>query len=207
MERFLDLPVEDHQSPYFDLPAPPHDGRFPLRAYRRELYAVKALEFFRQYARDHRAEPARPAEGRRQDRPRRPPRERPALDQAAPSWQRLPPFVRDREKVLAMKFHLRALLKMQDLTKRGGADFVNIFIPTRGFRDQEPYYEQILRNFCAENGITYYNLEDGFRQSGLNRASVSLPGDGHLSNLGAHVVARLLFSYVTTGRFDIHPAG
>jgi hypothetical protein len=215
MQRFLDLPVEDHESTYFDVVAAPHDGGFPLRAYRRELYVFKALEFFRQYVRPV---PARRESKAERERQARPPRDRGTLlhEVRAPvqrktptptRWEELPPFVKDPGKVPAMRFHLRALLKIQDLTRRGGADFVNVFIPTRGFRDQEPYYEKILRNFCAENGIKYYNLEDGFRRSGLNRASVTLKDDGHLSDLGARVVARLLFSYVTTGHFDIHPAG
>ncbi|MGH7898814.1 MAG: hypothetical protein ACREQQ_12740 [Candidatus Binatia bacterium] len=213
IQRFLDLPIEDHETPYFDIVAPHNGGGFALGAYRRELYVVKALEFFRHYVRsaEHVREPRPRPAGELAARPRR-------LDGQAEdgarreargvtSWEELPPFARDPAKIAAMRFHLRALLKIQDLAKRGGANFVHAFIPTRGFRDQEPYYESILRNFCAENGIEYYNLEEGFNRAGVSRGSIMLPGDGHLSNLGAHVVAKLLFSYVTTGEFDIHPAG
>lgn len=179
MERFLRIPVQDHASPYFDPIKPP---RFKLLDYLRELYVFKAMEFWRSYGN---------ASG--------------SAHAAETSWEMLPLFAGDPRRTLAMRFHLHALRKIQDLSARNNAVLVHMFIPTGGFREQEPVYEQVIRSFCAQAGILFYDLNEGFSKSGVSRARLILKGDGHWSDRGAEIVARLLAAYMKTGRFEISP--
>jgi hypothetical protein len=89
MERFLALPVEDHTTPYFDI-QPPYKPSMRLGDQWRELYAFRALEFLWYHL------------------------ERPLARQAAAAetdWDQ-PIFRQKPRYALAMRVHLRALLKM-----------------------------------------------------------------------------------------------
>jgi hypothetical protein len=174
MERFLATAVDDHDTPYFDAgPAP----KIRWRDYLREFYVVKAIDFL-----VHSLLP------------------RPAA--AAETWESEPLFERKPRYRLAMRFHLHALLKMQNLASRNGIDLVNVFIPTGGFRDEEPLYRRILESFCREHGIRFYDLGDGFARAPIRHSRMILPHDGHFSDAGSDVVADLLAAYVERGDFD-----
>jgi lysophospholipase L1-like esterase len=176
MERLLALPVEDHTTPYFDR-QPPYEPSMRLRDRWRELYVYRALEFLYYHLERPLARPAAAAE----------------VGWDAPIFRKKPRYA------LAMRAHLRTLLKIQDLADRHGFRFVHVFIATGGAGDQEPVYRQMLAAFCREQGIAHYDLGDVMGRERADRAKLMLRGDGHFSDLGGRWVARLLAGYVESG--------
>jgi hypothetical protein len=177
MERFLALPVEDHITPYFDR-QPPYEPSMRLRDRWRELYVYRALELLWYQL------------------------ERPLVRQAAAAgsdWDQ-PLFRKDPRYALAMRVHLRALLKIQDLARRHGFRFVHLFIATGEPGGEEPVYARMLAAFCREQGIVHYDLGEVMARERVDRSKLTLRGDGHLSDLGGRWVARLLADYVRSGR-------
>jgi hypothetical protein len=184
MERLLALPVEDHTTPYFDI-QPPYEPSMRLRDRWRDLYVYRALEFLYYHLERPRPRPAAAAE----------------TDWDQPIFRTKPRYA------LAMRVHLRALLKIQDLARRHGFRFVHVFIATGGAGLEEPVYARILAAFCREHGIAYYDLGEVMERERADRAKLTLRGDGHFSDLGGRWVARLLAGYVRSGRFESGAAG
>jgi hypothetical protein len=109
---------------------------------------------------------------------------------AEAGWGALPP-----ESVRAMQFHLHALRKMQDLADRHGFTFVNVFTYS-GHILHETDYEWIQEEFCRAHGIAFLSLRPAFEEATRNGEAVFLRADGHLSDAGARLSARLLSQYV-----------
>lgn len=100
---------------------------------------------------------------------------------------------------LKMRFHLHALRKMQDLADRHGFAFVNVFTYT-GLIPHEAAYERIQDAFCRTHGIGFLSLRPAFVEAARSGETLFLEEDGHLSDNGARLAARLLAQYV-----DHHP--
>jgi hypothetical protein len=182
MERFLALPVEDHTTPYFDI-QPPYEPSLRLGDQWRELYVYRALEFLYYHLERSVARPAAAAES---------------------DWDQ--PIFRSKPRyALAMRVHLRALLKMQDLARRHGFRLVHLFLATGKVGDEEPVYARMLAAFCRKHGIVHYDLGEVMQREQADRAQLTLRGDGHLSDLGGRWVARLLAGYMGFG--GVGPGG
>lgn len=175
MNRFLNLPLHDHSTPYVDISSVPRrTGLVAISAYIGDLYVAKAYKFLKRQLRRHRTKSAGAADN---------------------SWEALPQFQRDPRMTLGMRFHLRALRKIQDLAGRNHFRFANIFIFT-GVFEEERVYEPILKAFCEEHGITFYSLRDEFEVAIRRGEELFLKYEGHLSDAGARRVARLVASYI-----------
>ena len=170
MRRFLATAVDDHRTPYFDVVPPPDGWPRRWKSAAGDLYTVRACRFLVHWLS---------------------PRGAQAADADEPRWASLPLFrQRGPRHVLAMRFHLHALAKMQDLAQQGHFAFVNVFIWTGRF-PEEPVYEGILKSFCRERGIAFLDLRDAERTVS-DHERLFLPGDGHFSDAGARWVAELL---------------
>ncbi len=172
MERFLELPVPDHQTPYFDVKPLLTNWLYPVNYLLRELYVIKAYVFLKKYLRTGQYANAETLIGGCND-----------------SWQSLPFFQNQPRLLLAMKFHLHALHKIQNLANTHQFKFVNIFVYTGFFRDEEDIYENILRFFCHDHGIAFFSLRNEFQIALKNGQELFLKGDGHFSEQGARLVA------------------
>jgi hypothetical protein len=89
---------------------------------------------------------------------------------------------------------------MQSLGHQHGFLFVNVFTYT-GQIPHEGAYERVQEAFCRAHGIAFLSLRPAFEQAVRNGEEVFLPRDGHLSDAGARLAARLLAQYV-----ERHPA-
>jgi hypothetical protein len=181
---FLATSPADHSTPYFETRVPRKrrwdiEWSRALEAHVDDLYVMKAVDYVRRHVR---ARWGRRAEAAQED-----PRARSLVP--AP-----------RESTLAMRFHLHALRKIQDLADRNGFQFVNVFTYT-GYMPNESVYEQILEAFGRLHGITFLSLRPAFKTAVGNGQEVFLRGDGHFSDGGARLAAQVLARFV-----DAHPA-
>ena len=171
MQKFLNLAVDDHTSPYFEIPQIRHKG-FSLSTYLRELYMVKAFDFLIKDIRIYLLSNAY------------------ALEYSGES---LPLFQKNPRLLLAMRFHLYALRKIQHLAERHRFHFMNMFIYTGQFDpDEEGLYEHTLAAYCQTMGIPFYSLKDDIQRAITSGEEVFLKGDGHFAPQGARLVARIL---------------
>jgi hypothetical protein len=184
LAAFLDTAVSDHATPFFDA-RPPKQPWWGARAYRAietrwdDLSVVKAFDFLRGTVRARWGAPAEASEA---------------------DWEVLPPLPAGARSVLAMRFHLHALRKIQNLADRHGFVFVNVFTYS-GHMPHESAYEKILEAFCGTHGIAFLSLRPAFEQAVRNGEDVFLKADGHLSDGGARLAAQVLARYI-----DLHPA-
>jgi hypothetical protein len=171
MQRFLSFPVDDHVSPYYAIPKITYES-YALSAYLRELYVVRAFDFFLKYTRMH------------------------LINHAIAfgnSWQSVPFFQENPRFLWAMRFHLRALRKIQNLAEKNHFHFVNVFIYTGvSYPDKEEIYEDILEPYCKVHGIHFYNLKDDISLAMARGEELFLKHDGHFTDQGARLVARAL---------------
>lgn len=171
MRTFLRIPVDDHLTPYA-APAP------PPRRYLEELYVVRAFEFL--WGSIMAAGQAR-------------------AETADDAWEGRPPF-RDNPRLgLAMRVHLRALSKIQDLAAKGGFVFVHVFVYT-GYLPDEPTYEEILASYGRRHGIRVLSLRPAFARAMATRSDLFLPGDGHYAPAGARLAAEVVARYIEADR-------
>jgi hypothetical protein len=99
MTRFLEIPVEDHATPYFRTRRPrSRPFQIDVGRYVGESYLVRALDFLWRSARTR----------------------IPAFAAAGERWEAAPPFRDDPRLTLARRVHLRTLLKMEHLADAGG---------------------------------------------------------------------------------------
>jgi hypothetical protein len=105
MRRLLTIPIADHSTPYVAIKQVRQ--RSPgLSFYLQDLYVYRAYQFLKKAARSFW-------------------RSRAAA--VAAEWESRPPFRSDPRMVLAMRFHLHALLKMQHLAGEHRFRFINVF--------------------------------------------------------------------------------
>jgi lysophospholipase L1-like esterase len=179
MSAFLRTSPADHSTPYFDVRAPrrrpwPVAWSRALESRLDDLYVVKAWGFLRASLR---ARPGNPAE---------------ASEDVLSS---LPSVPGDPKATMAMRFHLRALEKIQNLADQNRFRFVNVFTYTGVIRD-ESAYEEILEAFCGTHGIAFLSLRPAFERALQSRSDLFLKDDGHLSDSGARLAAEVLARYV-----------
>lgn len=183
MSAFLNTRPADHSTPYFDTRVPRKRWR-GVEAYRAlesrlaDLYVVKAFDFLRESVR---ARWRTPTEASTED------------------LRSLPPVPGGPGSILAMRFHLHALRKIQNLAHRNRFAFVHVFTYT-GHIPDEAAYERILEAFCRIHGIAFLSLRPVFERAVRNGEDVFLRGDGHLSDGGARLAAQTLAQYI-----DGHP--
>ena len=181
---FLDTAISDHATPFFD-DRPPKRRWWGARAYRAiqtrldDLSVMKAFAFLRDAVHARWEAPAEASEA---------------------DWGALPTLPADAGSVLAMRFHLHALRKIQNLADRHQFMFVNVFTYS-GHLPHEAAYEKILEAFCGAHGIAFLSLRPAFEQAVRNGQEVFLKADGHLSDGGARLAAQVLARYI-----DVHPA-
>jgi hypothetical protein len=96
-----------------------------------------------------------------------------------------------------MKFHLHALRKIRDLADTNHFKFVNIFVYTGFFRHEEDIYENILLSFCHRHGIAFLSLRNDFQAALEDGQKLFLKGDGHFSEQGARLVARVIITMMS----------
>jgi hypothetical protein len=84
---------------------------------------------------------------------------------------------------------------MQDLATRHRFAFVHVFIYTGALAD-EVALEQVLFTHCAANGIAFLSLRPALERAVRDGEEVFLPRDGHFSDAGARLVARILAGYI-----------
>jgi lysophospholipase L1-like esterase len=179
MSAFLGLPLADHSTPYFRIRRP-RARPWPVRWSRAldarlgDLYVVKAWDFLRRSLRTRRAKPAEAAED---------------------VLSSLPPVPGGPKAALAMRFHLHALRKIQDLADQRRFTFVNVFTHT-GWLPDEPAYERILTAFSRSHDVAFLSLGPAFERGRQNGADPFLKGDGHLSDAGARLAAEALARYI-----------
>ena len=174
MEKFLDIPISDHQTPYFETRPLLTNWLHPINQYVRELYVIKAYIFLKKYLRTGQYANAE------------------SLIEDNDSWQSLSFFQHQPRLLLATKFHLQALRKIQDLADTYHFKFVNIFVYTGFFRNEEDLYEQVLQAFCHKHDIEFLSLRNGFQAALENGQKLFLEGDGHFSEQGARLAAELI---------------
>lgn len=183
MRAFLSTPLGDHSTPYFDIRAPrkrPWHVAWSqaVESHLEDLHVVKAWGFLRGHVRARVAKPAEASED---------------------VLSSLPPVPGGPEATLAMRFHLHAVRKIQNLADQSHFQVVNVFTYTGVLRD-EAAYEKILEAFCQIHGIAFLNLRPAFERALRNGADVFLKEDGHLSDAGARLAAEVLARYI-----DPHP--
>jgi hypothetical protein len=168
MENFLNTSVDDHISPYFKTLQTVNES-YGLSTYLRSLYIVKAFDFFVKYIYRYFHSNAYASES---------------------LWEALPFFQENPRFLLAMRFHLHALRKIQNISEMNHFHFVNVFIYGGvSYPDPEAIYENIIENFCNEYQIQFYNLKDDIIRAMAQGKEVFLKRDGHFTDEGARVVA------------------
>lgn len=169
MRRLLSIPVADHATPYFEIkPARRRTGG--LASFLDDLYVRRAYQFLKK---------ALGSGGRAR------------AEAFTAEWESRPPFQGNPRMTLAMQFHLQALRKIQHLANANNFRFTNIFIYT-GYWPEEPLYEAILESFCRAQGIRYLSLREDIGRAMKRGEQVFLPGDGHFSDAGTRLVARVI---------------
>jgi hypothetical protein len=171
MHKFLNLAVDDHTSPYFEIPQIRYPA-YSLSAYLRELYVVRAFDFLLKDIRRYLLSNAHTLEY---------------------SWDSLPLFQENPRLLLAMRVHLYALRKIQNLAEHQHFHFTYMFIYTGQYPPaEEELYENILAGYCQAMGIAFYSLKDEIQRALTRGEEVFLKGDGHFAPQGARLVARVL---------------
>jgi hypothetical protein len=183
MSAFLSTPITDHSTPYFHIGIPrkqPWQVTWfrAFESHLQDLYVVKAWDFLRGYVRARSDNPAEAAED---------------------ALSLLPPIPGGPKAILAMRFHLHALQKIQNLANQNHFQVVNVFTYT-GVIPAEAAYEEILERYCRTHAIAFLSLRSAFERALSNREDVFLKGDGHFSDAGAHLAAEALARYI-----DQHP--
>ena len=116
------------------------------------------------------------------------------------SWYSLPFFQDKPRYILAMHFHFKALLKIQDIAQKNNFNFINVFIKT-GMGDGghvEQNYVNIITDFCKNHDISFINLRDYFVPELKNGKNLFLEGDGHYTDEGAALTAKIVADYINT---------
>lgn len=176
MKKFLAIPISDHQTPYVEATPLLTNWLHSINQYVRELYVIKAYIFLKKYLRTGQYANAE------------------SLIEDVDSWQSLPFFQEQPRFLLAMKFHLHALRKIQDLADTYHFSFVNIFVYTGFFKNEEDLYEEILQSFCHKHDIAFLSLKNSFQAAREDGQELFLKGDGHFSEQGARLAAKVLFA-------------
>ena len=180
MQRFLELPVSDHTTPYSKGAIISHDWWDPVVQYLNELYLIKMGKLLKHYL--TKGMTSAYAE---------------TFDEY--DWKGHALFQVQPRLRLAMKFHLHALLKMQNLAQQHNMTLIHIFIYT-GMNKEANIYKKILSLFCQKHLISFFSLEDGFKDAINRKQDVFLTqnNDGHFSQQGAELAAKLVAQYLQT---------
>ena len=99
-----------------------------------------------------------------------------------------------------MHFHFKTLLKIQDIAQKNNFNFVNVFIMT-GMSDGgrlEQDYVNIITDFCKSHDISFLNLRDYFIPELKSGKTLFLKGDGHYTDEGALLTAKIVADYINT---------
>ncbi len=105
-------------------------------------------------------------------------------------WRILPPFIGNSTLQQAMKFHLKALLKIKNLSEKNKFKFTYVFIYTG--LPYDDLFLHILKIFCENNKINFLNMKSIFENAQINGDEIFLPRDGHFTSQGAYVTAEAL---------------
>ncbi len=192
MRRFLQLPVRDHTTRYFNLRPYPHHrrGQFDWR----NLYVIRAYRLLEKETKNQMRRAAMAINGAAPDHARVADRvSAPASGNAGaaqPRWTAQPPFAGDARMQLAMRFHPRAILKSDDFARRHHFRFAYVFIPVPLPYDQ--LYESIIEAYCRGHGVDFFSLRQSYDAARLAGTQLYLPHDGHLTGAGARVTAQAL---------------
>jgi lysophospholipase L1-like esterase len=180
--RFMGIPVENHTTPYYRI-KPPRNKYLRFKFYIRSLYVYRAYDLLKNYMREFKLNKLwtfKLGEANASDN----------------SWQSLP-FFQDKSRYIhAMRFHLKTLLKIQDVANRNNFKFINVFIYTGHY--EEHIYENILEDYCKSHGINFLSLRDSFVSELKNEKTLFLKGDGHFSDEGATLAAKIVVDYINT---------
>jgi hypothetical protein len=197
MQRFLALPVEDHDTRYFEIK--PRRSFWQAGGMLRNLYVMRSVLMFKhmvqawsahfeEWRRRHgggvevEAAPDAPADMTA--------RGLASAGSDQPTWMNEPPFAGDRLKQLAMEFHLRAILKAYDFASRHQMRMVYVFIAVPQPHDE--LFEQIIGDYCRANRIDFFSLRPVLQHAQGQGVDIFLPRDGHFSAQGAAVTAQAL---------------
>ena len=200
IRRFLQLPVSDHTTRYFNLKRAHHLGQGDLSV--RNLYVVRSGMLLEDLLDQRLAEYL---ESRHQTRPvatvsapapsstiamARNPTSSSASASAQPAWMMQPPFAGDPRMQLAMQFHLRAILKAKDFATRHTMRMAYVFIPVP--LPYDSLYEETIAAYCRTNGIDFFSLRPALDAAQAKGTQIYLTGDGHFSNAGTAIAAQAL---------------
>jgi lysophospholipase L1-like esterase len=177
--RFMEIPVDDHTTPYFMVKHKHFRPKFYLRA----LYVYNAYDLLKDYLKQFKLNKLWPFQ----------------LEEANASnnsWYSLPFFQDKPRYVHAMHFHLKALLKIKDIAQKNNFNFINVFIYTGSYEGQ--IYENIISDFCKSNDISFLNLRDYFVPEIENGKNLFLKNDGHFTDEGAALTAKVVADYINT---------
>lgn len=183
--NFMEIPVEDHTTPYFRI-KPLRNKQLDPKFYLRSLYVYRSYELLKDYLKQFKLNilwTFKLGEANASDN----------------SWQSLPFFQDKPRHIHAMRFHLKALLKIQDIANRNNFKFINVFIYT-GYPGghEEQIYENIMSDFCKSHDINFLNLRDSFASELKDEKTLFLKGDGHFSDEGATLAAKIVADYINT---------
>ena len=73
---------------------------------------------------------------------------------------------------LAMRFHLRAILKADDLARRHNIHFAYVFIAVPQPFDST--YETIIADYCRAHGIDFFSLRPTYETAQRSRLGIFL---------------------------------
>jgi hypothetical protein len=123
----------------------------------------------------------------------------PAAATAPPQWGSEPPFAGNPRMQLAMRFHLRAILKSEDFARRRHFHFAYVFVAVP--KPYDEFYERVIGEFCRRNQIEFFSLRPAYEKAERAGVQLYLPHDGHLTDAGARITAQAL-----AARFDLREA-
>jgi hypothetical protein len=190
LQHFIDLPVDDHTTRYFQLQKRWVSRRIGFDW--RDLYVVRAyLLLVHQFNPIFRRDRSR---GSSTNQPAGSfiPKSYPASDVKS-GWTREAPFAGDPRMQLAMRFHLRAILKADDFAHRHKFHFAYVFIPVPLPFDST--YEAIIADYCRVHRIDFFSLRRAYENAEHLGVGLYLPRDGHLTAAGAEVTAEALANH------------
>jgi hypothetical protein len=105
----------------------------------------------------------------------------------------LPPgFRRNRLMSLAFLFHEMAVRRMHLMARDRSIELVHVFLYTGQPNRGEGFFEEVLARFCAAEGIPFLSLRPPLEAAFARGDEPFLEGDGHLSPVGAQIVAESL---------------
>lgn len=171
MRRFLELPVEDHVTHYWNKKSTPPSRNYALS----DLYVIKAWYVLVHFLRT--VGTTRPEN--------RLPGQTVAEYEESPRLQ------------LAMKFHLRALLKMKNFAESHGFHFACVFIGVAVPSDK--FYEGIIGDFCRQEKIDFFSLRIYYWKAKRSHLRLWLPHDNHFTDTGARITAQALVEHFNLG--------